>query len=297
MRSVKAQDFSDYELIISDDSPDESVAKLVASFDFGGRLHYYRNPVPLGSPENWNAAVRRAKGNYIKLLHHDDKLMQPGALSAFVRLLDEHREADFAFCASLIEDNTNGTKRVHRPTADQLSKLSVTPEKLFLGNVIGAPSATIYRNGLGFEYDNTMKWLVDIDFYIRILQHNKQFAYTPEVLIATPTNAVHQVTEICKNNASIELFESMFLYQKIAPLLQSEPETRYVWFRLFEKYRIFSQKDVDHLGIMVPTGESILAYYIAAYRIVRLQRLPYRAYARIPESLKCVIRRIRQYWC
>ena len=36
--SVHAQDFSDYELIISDDSPGDSVAELVALFDFGGRL-------------------------------------------------------------------------------------------------------------------------------------------------------------------------------------------------------------------------------------------------------------------
>ena len=50
--SVHAQEFSDYELIISDDSPGDSVAELVASFDFGGRLRYYRNPAVLGSPGN-----------------------------------------------------------------------------------------------------------------------------------------------------------------------------------------------------------------------------------------------------
>lgn len=295
LNSVVMQDFSDYEIIISDDSPDDSVAQLLTSFDFGGKLQYHQNSVPLGSPENWNAAVRRAKGKYIKLLHHDDYLANPSALGCFVRLLDEHAEADFAFGASIVEDVTNGTKRVHQPTADQLSKLSVSPEKLFFGNFIGAPSATIYRNGIGVEYDKRMKWLVDIDFYIQVMQKNKKFAYSPEVLIVTPTNAVHQVTEICKNNASIELNEYMLLYKKIEHLLQCDPSTRYVWFRLFERYRIFSQKDADRLGVKLSSGEDVLALFFTAYRRERMRRLPYRVYACLPESIKRMVRATRQY--
>lgn len=290
LSSVKAQDFNDYELIISDDSPDDTVKELVASFNFDDRLRYHRNPVPLGSPENWNEAVRRAKGDYIKLLHHDDRLDHSGALSAFVRLLDENPEAIFAFCASRVEDVISRESRIHRLTEDQLKQISCIPEKLFFGNVIGAPSATIYRNGLAIEYDQSMKWLVDIDFYIRILHQNRRFAYTPEVLIITPTNAVHQVTEICKSNVAIELFEYMLLYQKVAPKLLSDPNTRFVWFRLFEKYGIYSLKDLEPLGLTLPSSESILAPFFRAYRRERLQRTPYRIYACLPKSLKLAIR-------
>lgn len=294
LNSVNAQDFSDYEIIISDDSPDDSVAELVASFDFGGRLQYFRNNSPLGSPENWNAAIRRAKGDYIKILHHDDKLAHPGALSSFVRLLDERPGAIFGFGASLVEDVINGTQRIHQPTADQLMNLSVSPEKLFFGNFIGAPSATVYRNGICVEYDKRMKWLVDIDFYIQVLQKNKQFAYTPEVLIVTPTNAVHQVTEICKNDAAIELNEYMLLYKKNELALQSDLNTRHVWFRLFERYRVFSQKDVDRFGVKFSSGEDVFAFFLSAYRREWMRRLPYRFYARLPESIKRMIRRARQ---
>ena len=73
LRSVQTQNYEDYELIISDDTQDDSVQQLVATFDFNDRLRYYRNPVALGSPENWNAAVAYAKGTYIKILqyHHE----------------------------------------------------------------------------------------------------------------------------------------------------------------------------------------------------------------------------------
>lgn len=295
LRSIKAQDFNDYELIISDDSPDDTVEQLVASFDFDGRLCYHRNPVPLGSPENWNEAVRRTKGDYIKLLHHDDKLDHPGALSAFVRLLDDHPEADFAFGASRVEDIISGKSRVHRPTEEELAKLSATPEKLFCGNVIGAPSATIYRNGLGIAYDNRMKWLVDIDFYIRVLQQNNRFAYTSEVLITTPTNVPHQVTEKCKNNAAIELAEYLLLYRKVASQLQGDPDTRYTWFRLFEKYQIYRQKDLDQIGIELPLSGVLLTSFFSRYQDQWLSRLPYRVYAHLPEPLKRLIRRFKHF--
>jgi glycosyltransferase involved in cell wall biosynthesis len=271
------------------------VQQLVASFGFDDRLRYYHNPVALGSPENWNAAVRYAQGAYIKILHHDDRLACPGSLSAFVGLLDEHPEADFAFGSSMIENVANGKRRIHRPTQAQIKELLLNPEELFFGNIIGAPSATIYRNGLGIKYDSRMKWLVDIDFYFRMLLQNKNFAFSPEVLIMTPTNAVHQVTEICKNNALVEINEYMLLYQKMGLNLQSDPDTRYVWFRLFEKYRIFSQKDLDDLGVKACEDQDVLARFFDAYRREWVPRLPYRVYAQLPEYLKSVIRCTRQY--
>lgn len=288
--SVKAQDFDDYELIISDDTPDETVQQLVASIGFDDRLHYHRNPVSLGSPENWNAAVRLAKGEYIKLLHHDDRFSHSGVLSTFVRLLDEHPEADFAFSASSAENILHGHSHDHCPGQEQVAQLILAPEKLFLNNLIGAPSATIYRNGLGIEYDCKLQWLVDVDFYIRLLCKNPHLAYTPEILIAAANNAGHQITERCKNNAAIDMFEHLYLYQKIAPKISGDPGVQFVWFRLFERYQIYSPADLKRLRIALPSLENLLQPFFEAYRQAWLKRTPYRVYARLPESLKRVIR-------
>jgi glycosyltransferase involved in cell wall biosynthesis len=290
LRSVQAQDFEDYELIISDDTPDETVKELVESFDFDDRLRYYHNPVPLGSPENWNAAVRYAQGEYIKLLHHDDRFSHPRALGIFVRLLDEHPEADFAFSASSAVNIAHGHSRNNCPGKEQVAQLAAAPEKLFLNNLIGAPSSTIYRSGLGLEYDCTLKWLVDIDFYIRLLIRNSHIVYTPEVLIATATNASHQITELCKNNAAIDVFEHLYLYQKIAPRISGDSGVQYVWFRLFERYQIYSQADLQRQGVEFSGSEKILLPFFEAYCQARLKRTLYRFYARLPETLKGVIR-------
>ncbi len=290
LRSVQAQEFDDYELIISDDTADDTVEKLVGSFGFDDRLRYFHNPVALGSPENWNAAVRKAQGNYIKLLHHDDRFSHPGALGAFVRLLDDNIEADFAFSASSAENVIDGCIHYQCPSKKQVIELGITPEKLFFKNIIGAPSATIYRNGLGIEYDRVLQWLVDVDFYIRFLKYNPLLIYSDEVLIVTATNAMHQITERCKNNVSIEMFEYIYIYQKIAQKISENIDVQYVWFRLFEKYQIYSQADLQQQGDRFFIEEKILQSFFESYRLVRLKRTPYRIYARLPETLKSIIR-------
>jgi len=291
--SLEKQSFRDYELIITDDSPDDSVERLLGLFNFNGKLQYYKNSVPLGSPENWNEAVRYAKGDYIKILHHDDRFAHSGALESFVRLLDENPEANFAFCASHVEDAASGKDWVHCATQTQIARIRIRPEELIMGNIIGAPSATIYRNGCGIEYDTAMKWLVDIDFYIRMMEQNPQFVCTSEALIVTPTNVIHQVTEVCKNNALIELSEYLHLYKKIEGKVKDLPNIYRMWFRLFEKYRVYSQQDFDRLLVDPALSRALLPNFFVGYKAKYLARFPYRLYVSLPISVKTLIRRIR----
>jgi glycosyltransferase involved in cell wall biosynthesis len=55
--SLLLQGFKDFEVIITDDTPDDSIADFVKGFKSDFPLHYYRNVIPLGSPANWNMAT------------------------------------------------------------------------------------------------------------------------------------------------------------------------------------------------------------------------------------------------
>lgn len=295
LSSIQEQSFEDYEVIISDDSPDDSVEKLLPSFDFGSRLSYYRNDVALGSPENWNAAVAKANGNYIKILHHDDRFAHSEALRNFVQMLDDHPEADFAFGACLAEMPSAKKSRIHRPTEDQISSLRTSPERLFFGNFIGAPSVTIYRNGLGIKYDKRMKWLVDVDFYIRVLKHNPRFVYSDNVLIVITSDAEHQLTKICQDDIQTDFMEHIMLYNKLADKIQDDISNQQVWFRLFEKYEIYSKHDQERLGLRLTQSESeLLDPLWIRYQEKRLARTAHRLYARLPIQIKTICSRIRR---
>lgn len=296
LKSVSEQRFTDYELIITDDSPDDSVETLLAEFDFGGRMRYVRNATQLGSPENWNAALRLASGDYLKILHHDDNFTDADALGDFVRLLDDNPEAGFAFCATLIVNVANGTERVHRATESQMTTLRAMPEILFAGNFVGAPSTTIYRREFALDYDVRMKWLVDLDFYIRILQRGTGFAFSARPLICTPTNAAHQVTEVCRDSGQIELYEYSILFDKIANAVAQRPEIKEQWYRLFEKYGIRSRRSFLKFDVAQPEPAEYFAKLIKSYRRRRyltlhgLARVFFAIYPKMPAPIRAPIR-------
>ena len=44
---------------------------------------YYKNIKVLGTPENWNESIRKAKGAWIKLMHDDDWFANENSLQKF----------------------------------------------------------------------------------------------------------------------------------------------------------------------------------------------------------------------
>src|SRR5580693_3489003 len=70
--SICLQTFMDFEVIVTDDSETDEVERFCATYQSRIKLLYYRNPVALGTPGNWNEAIRRSSGQWIKLMHDDD---------------------------------------------------------------------------------------------------------------------------------------------------------------------------------------------------------------------------------
>lgn len=271
--SILEQDFADFEVILSDDSPDDQVAALVARFKDKLAIRYFRNQPALGSPENWNFAIKQAKGTYIKIMHHDDYFANPGSLSAFVRMLDDNPMADFAFSAEIIRNVLQNTNRHHAATNAQLEVLAATPEILFQGNFIGPPSVTIYRARVKEIYDPKLVWLVDLDFYIRCLWQNPNFIFTEEPLIVNTVGDNHNITNHCVGNRELEIFEYVYLYRKLlkkAPRLQFDKSMFIFMARLFMRYNIRSMSDFKlvSMGLQLPwTLRAYLAVYLRALRI------------------------------
>ena len=129
--SIQDQTYTDYEIVITDDSPNDDVKNLVQEFNFENKLKYYKNRKQLGSPRNWNEAVSKSGGKYIKILHHDDWFTFPYSLGEFVALLDNNKEVDFAFSAAVGFNVKEDHKWIHSATEKQLEQLKENPEVLF----------------------------------------------------------------------------------------------------------------------------------------------------------------------
>jgi glycosyltransferase involved in cell wall biosynthesis len=215
LRSALDQDFTDFEVIVTDDSSSEAIAEVLRETT-DDRIVYMRNVRRLGVPANWNRAADVATGEFVKFLHHDDAFSSSSSLGRFVDLLANDADADFALSASNVCDPGQRLQRVHSP-AEHMARLRADPRVLLLGNWIGAPSATIYRRSVSARFDERLIWVVDIDFYLSILTSTSRFTYSDEPLVSTTDGATHQVTSSVLKDPRLELFEWFYLYGKWAP--------------------------------------------------------------------------------
>ena len=79
IKSVLAQTFSDFELLILDNCSTDNTLDIIKTFN-DPRIRLIVNTKNLGMIGNWNLAISLAAGTYIKILSHDD-LLAPGCLA------------------------------------------------------------------------------------------------------------------------------------------------------------------------------------------------------------------------
>lgn len=264
LRSVIEQTFTDYEVIISDDSTDNAVENLLKEFNFKNKLTYFRNAPALGSPANWNASILKAKGEFIKILHHDDFFIGPESLRKFVGLLENNPKASFAFSGTEINLLKLKTKKLHTCSDKKLSAIKRSPEMLFFANYIGAPSATIFRKKDLILFDIKMKWLVDVDWYIQMIKNNSHIVHTKEALICTIHGATGQVTQSVISDKQTQISEHVYLYSKLAKS-DPDPNKFSIFFQiLFNKYNI---QNIDDLKAIVDVPQKLTPFFIESIQL------------------------------
>ena len=211
--SIRIQTFRDFEVVLADDSPDNEVYELSRVHGLADSIRYFKNEKSLGTPENWNESIRRARGTWIKLMHDDDWFSDPEALGSFANAIkNSPGSLFFFFVFTNVFLDQNKSQPVMIPGLWR-KILERNTKSLISRNVIGPPSVTIHKNIPGIAYDSALKWLVDIDFYIRFLKNMKPVLIT-ENLVRVGVGE-DQVTKMVFRNPIVEIPENFYLLDKI----------------------------------------------------------------------------------
>ena len=231
LASILRQTYRRFEVVISDDTPDDSVRNAVESFGAEGVIRYYHNKPPKGTPENWNEAMRKAEGDYIIVMHHDDWFYADNALEELIHSA-ESGEADFIFAQSFNIASDGRVLSKNDPDRRKLRVLNGDVRALFYHNWVGAPSAVLFRNR-GVFFDTRLKWLVDVEFYMRYLGRSR-IVYNPRAVVGIGIGPF-QATGSSYGNADVEISENLLVYAGLKRPLEYFVADFLHFFRLFKR--------------------------------------------------------------
>ncbi len=262
LESISMQTYRNYEVVITDDTPDNSITDIVGEFIHIFTIRYFHNEIRLGSPENFNRAIDLSRGSYIKILCHDDWFTHENSLAEFVSMLDNRTDVDLAFCLSQDVNFFDRSVSVRPLPRGFLRRLQNDYRIIFPRNFIGSPSATIFRRKIGIRFDSRLKWVVDILFYADILKKNHSIAFFNKPLVNIGVENPLQMTSLVKNNKALELFEWFYAYRKIYSATTVRPVVLYIFFRLIKKYKIQSTSEIPDFDLLPIGMQRIIKFFI-----------------------------------
>lgn len=236
--SIVIQTFSDIEVIINDDSRSDLVFDLVQEFQGLLPIRYFRNSPSLGTPANWNSAISKATGKWIKLIHDDDWFASADSLQIFANHATTGKKFIFSAYANHFEDGITPVEKKFLPVSWR-KKILDEPMTLLAYNVIGPPSVILVDRSIVELYDVQFKWRVDMEYYVRLLEALKAYSYIDQVLVNVGVSE-SQVTQSCIYEPSVELPEGRLLLEKHGERRLLNIWVYDAWWRLLRNMDIFS---------------------------------------------------------
>ena len=223
VRSVRAQDFDDWELLIVDDGSRDgtaAIAEKLAAED--PRIRVFRLPSNSGAARARNHAIGQAKGRYLAFLDADDE-WSPQKLSRQIAFM---QQTGTPLCYSGFWRDTGTTRHEVKIPA------SVTYSELLRGNVIGCLTAVVDRTAFppGIAMPDIRR-RQDYAFWLRLLRDGATARG-----IAEPLATHHRTPQSLSSALGKSLRATWQVYRQQEGLgrLQS---CVYLWSHLFRRLR------------------------------------------------------------
>jgi glycosyltransferase involved in cell wall biosynthesis len=252
--TINIQTYQHFEVVITDDSPGSEVKELVEQHLLRPKIRYYKNQTTLGTPENWNEGMRKAKYDWIKIMHDDDWFSGPASLGIFAGIIQQGKYAFYFSAYSNVFPD--GQIKPVNISGRQLNAMKQNPQKLLAANRVGPPSVVIFKRDVSVLFDNRMQWLVDIDFYIRFLTIHPSVFYIDENLVQIGISE-SQVTRSSFGNRKIEIPERFLLAEKLNPESLKDLVIYDSWWRFIRNMQIRDEKEIAENGYCGRIPETI----------------------------------------
>ena len=205
MESIKNQEFTRFEVIVSDNSRDDLIKRYCETVKEIPNLTYVRNNQRFGISANINFAIQHAQAEVIKILFQDDLLYGNDALGRLYRVWKSHGRP---WLLSASEHSHDG-KNLY------FTMIPKYHEKIYLGsNTISSPSVLMLSRKDAPVFDESLTWLMDCDYYKMCFDKFGLPAICEEVTVVNRVGP-HQVSQTGVTT-KLQIAELKYIMQKYA---------------------------------------------------------------------------------
>jgi hypothetical protein len=279
--SILAQDFGDFELIISDDCSNDGTREIMEAYaGRDPRIRIHIHAANIGMVQNWNWCLAQARGKFVKYVFGDDRLACTDALGQMVAMLEANPGAALAACArDLIDEQSKTVGRMDTFASPGLHGAAETMFRCLAdGNIIGEPTAVIFRRtaaarGFSEEYGQ----LVDLEMWLHLLESGA-LVYTAEPRCSFRRHPLQQTESNRKKLTDKNEYLRLMLDYGRSPLLAGYDVRKIEFRRLYESRRFLHDEAVATVRPRLMQRHGRLSY--CARWLLRKMANPFSALAK-----------------
>ena len=190
------------EIIVSDDSETSLIFDLVKKHP---HIRYLNHNSTANAVDNWNFGLDHANGVFHWLLHHDEYLKDIDPIIEQLRKCEKH-SIDLIILKLCM---FRGSKLYSFKSRLIKDFFLIFPNLIYAFNVFGSPSVVIYRSS-EVRYNNKMKWLVDVDFFVNLFKKYKKKKLTDIEIISSAVET-ESITDTIERHYDFHLNELQFV--------------------------------------------------------------------------------------
>jgi len=175
LTSCILQTYNNTEVIIVDNNSNDLTCNLVKRIKnkySDKNINLFINKINIGITNNFNKCLEYSKGDYIKFVCADD-FLEVDCLLKMVNELELQPKASMVVCSRWIVDSLeNKINLKNYPSSSFLiDGITVINKCLFSKNIIGEPTAVMFRNNINFRgFDINYNHLLDLEMWFYLLE-------------------------------------------------------------------------------------------------------------------------------
>ncbi len=178
---IEKQTFKDFEVVVSDHSIDDTIKNVCDKWSDKINIKYYVNNKGRGyiSP-NLNVAMKNCDGQWIKILFQDDFLYDENSLKKTYDYINANNNVKW-LATEFYHSNDGINLYLHY--------IPRWTDNVWTGNnAIGCPSVITVKNKDLLLFEETIDWLMDVEYYKRMYDKHGELGIMNEITVVNRTN-------------------------------------------------------------------------------------------------------------